>query len=312
MEKVFMIDGIRLCTESFGNPEDPAILLIMGAMSSMIWWDEEFCLLLADRGYFVIRFDNRDTGQSQTYEPGKPEYTVDDMADDCIRVLDFWGVVRAHFLGMSLGGMLAQIVALKYSGRVLSLNCLASSVWASVDPPLPAMSAETLANSERTRTINWSDTKTAVEYMVAAGRLLCGKGRVFDEKRHRELAELECGRSRNLYALQNYLLLGGGESWWDRVSEINIPVTVFHGSDDKVLPLPHGEAIARAIPEAKFVILDGAGHEIHKNDWEEIAAVVASLPYRRGHSFGKVAPPCHSCRKLLSSHHGGHYERRNF
>ena len=274
MGKIFAVDGIQFCTESFGDPKKPALLLIMGAMSSMIWWDEEFCCLLADRGRFVIRFDNRDTGQSQTYEPGSPKYTVDDLVDDCIRILDFWNVKCAHFLGMSLGGMLAQIAALKYSGRILSLACLASSVWAFVDPSLPEMSAETIANSERTRTLNWSDKKAVIEYMAATGRLLCGKGRTFNEKRHRELAELEFKRSHNLCALQNYLLLGGGESWWNRVSEINVPVTVFHGTDDKVLPLPHGEAIARAIPGAKISVLQGAGHELHKDDWEKIAAII--------------------------------------
>jgi len=138
-----------------------------------------------------------------------------------------------------------------------------------------AQNAARAFGAVRTRAINWRDTKAAVEYMVATGHLLCGRGRVFDEKRHRALAEFECKRSRNLHALQNYLPLGGGESWWDRVSEISVPATVLHGTDDKVLPLPHGEAIARAIPEAKIVILDGAGHEIHKNDWEKIAAVVA-------------------------------------
>jgi len=275
MEIVFATDGIQICTESFGDPEDPALLLIMGAMSSMIWWDEEFCRLLANRGRYVIRFDNRDTGRSQMYEPGRPGYTVEDMADDCVRVLGFWHVERAHFLGMSLGGMLAQIAALKHTEHILSLTCLASSVWASVDYPLPEMSEEIHVNSERTRTLNWGDKKAAIEHMVATGRLLCGEGRVFDEKRYLELAELEFKRSRDLRTLQNYLFLGGGEGWWGRVSEIRVPVTVFHGTDDRVLPLPHGEAIAKIIPGAKIVILEGAGHELHKDDWEKIAAAIS-------------------------------------
>ena len=174
----------------------------------------------------------------------------------------------------TLGGMLAQIAAMKYPMRVLSLICLASSVWASVDPPPPEMSPETIANSQRTRAVDWNDKNAAVEYMVGTGRLLCGSGRVFNEKRHRELAELEFKRSRDLSAFQNYLLLGGGETWWNRVSEISAPVTVLHGTDDRVLPLPHGEAIAKAIPGAKIIILEGAGHELHKDDWGKVAAAV--------------------------------------
>lgn len=274
MGKVFSTDGVRLCTESFGDPKDPALLLIMGAMSSMIWWDEEFCRFLASRGRFVIRFDNRDTGLSQTYEPGRPGYTVDDMADDCIRVLDFWNVKQAHFFGMSLGGMLAQIAALKYAERVLSMTCVASRVLASINPPPPRASSEVLRASELARFLHWGDKKAVIDYMTAIGRLLCGKGRVFNEKRHRELAEIEFNRSSDLRALQNYLLLRGGKRWWNQVSEIRAPVTAIHGTDDTVLPLPHSEAIAKSIPGAKIVILKGAGHELHKDDWEDIADAI--------------------------------------
>ena len=277
MEKNFTADGILLCTESFGNPRDPALLLIMGAMSSMIWWDEEFCRLLAGRGRFVIRFDNRDTGQSQTYEPGKPRYTVDDMADDCIRVLDFWNVEGAHFLGMSLGGMLAQIAALKHPGRVRALTCLASRIWGHVSPPPPKTSPEILKIYDLARALNWADKETVIEYMTAIGRLFSGKGRVFNEKRHRELAEFEFERAGDLRALQNYPLLGGGRNWWNRASEIRVPVTVIHGTDDRVLPLLHGEAIAKTIPGAKLVILDGAGHGHHRDDWNKIADAITVI-----------------------------------
>jgi len=274
MGKVFSTDGVRLCTESFGDPKDPALLLIMGAMSSMIWWDEEFCRFLASRGRFVIRFDNRDTGLSQTYEPGRPGYTVDDMADDCIRVLDFWNVKQAHFFGMSLGGMLAQITALKYPERIHTLTCLASRALASVSPPPPKTSSVVLRASERTRFLRWGDKKTVIEYMTDIGRMLCGKGRIFNEKRHRELAELEFDRSQNLHSLRNYLLLRGGRVWWNKAFGIRTPVTVIHGTDDVVLPLPHGEAIAKTIPGAKLAVLKGAGHELHKDDWGEIANTI--------------------------------------
>ncbi len=102
-EKIFKINGIDICTESFGNPKNPAILLIMGATCSMVYWDEEFCEQLANSGAFVIRFDNRDVGRSVAYEPGTSNYSVTDMAEDAIGVLDAYHIDQAHLFGMSLG-----------------------------------------------------------------------------------------------------------------------------------------------------------------------------------------------------------------
>ena len=118
VEKAVERPGLTLATEAFGDPSDPAILLIMGATSSMLWWPEAFCEQLAGAGRYVIRYDNRDTGRSTTGAPGKPTYTTDDMADDAVRILDDYGIERAHVVGMSLGGMIAQLVALKAPERV--------------------------------------------------------------------------------------------------------------------------------------------------------------------------------------------------
>lgn len=108
-ERLVKENGIDICAESFGRPSDPAILLIMGAATSMIWWENEFCERIADNGRFVIRLDNRDVGRSTAYELGNPEYTFEDMADDANRVLDAYGIERAHIVGMSMGGMLTQM-----------------------------------------------------------------------------------------------------------------------------------------------------------------------------------------------------------
>ncbi|RUY78240.1 alpha/beta fold hydrolase, partial [Mesorhizobium sp. M7A.F.Ca.CA.001.10.2.1] len=102
----------EIISETFGDPANPPLLLIMGAMASMLWWPEAFCRELADAGLFVIRYDNRDTGRSTKYKPGEPPYTFDDMADDAMRVLDDHGIGKANVVGMSMGGMIAQLVAL--------------------------------------------------------------------------------------------------------------------------------------------------------------------------------------------------------
>src|SRR5262245_31073419 len=105
-------NGVELCTESFGEPPNAPILLVMGIGGSMLWWEAGSCLLLADGGRFVIRYDHRDTGRSVTYEPGRPEYTGADLVADAVGVLDAYGIPAAHAVGVSAGGALAQLLAL--------------------------------------------------------------------------------------------------------------------------------------------------------------------------------------------------------
>src|SRR5256885_3789188 len=110
-------NGVELCTESFGRPTDPAILLIMGIGGSMLWWEDGFCRLLAEGGRFVIRYDQRDTGRSVTYGPGRPRYAGSDLVADAVGVLDAYELVAAHVVGVSAGGAVAQLLALDFSDR---------------------------------------------------------------------------------------------------------------------------------------------------------------------------------------------------
>src|SRR5215213_1267257 len=120
-------NGVELCTGSFGRHGDPPILLIMGVGGSMLWWEEGFCTLLAEGARFVIRYDHRDTGRSVTYEPGGPEYTSADLIADSVAVLDAYGIPAAHVVGVSAGGAFAQLLALGYPDRVLSLILISTS-----------------------------------------------------------------------------------------------------------------------------------------------------------------------------------------
>ena len=143
-------DGIELATEALGDPAHPPVLLIMSVMASMLWWPDEFCERLANRGRRVVRYDNRDTGRSTTYEAGKPAYTLDDMADDAVRVLDGYGFSAAHLVGMSLGGMIAQLAALKHPARVASLTAIGASPVGEDTSGLPSVS---LRSSHRSSSI---------------------------------------------------------------------------------------------------------------------------------------------------------------
>ena len=185
-EQIYKINGIDICTESFWrNPTHPAVLLIMGAMCSMVYWDEEFCQRLADTGRYVIRYDNRDVGRSVAYEPGDSQYTVVDMADDAVGVLDAYRVDQAHIVGMSLGGMIAQIIALRHPQRVLTITLIATSIFGSDENnrDLPPMDEKILAYHADGAALNWSDKEAVANYLVAGSSLLCGSKRKFDEKR---------------------------------------------------------------------------------------------------------------------------------
>lgn len=281
-EKLIQINGAQLCAESFGEPGRPAVLLMMGAMASMLWWDEEFCRRLAERGHYVIRYDNRDVGRSTASEPGNPRYTLDDMADDAVAVLDAYQIDRAHLAGMSLGGMIAQIVALRQPRRVLTLTLIATSVFGPDNPELPAIDPKILAYHAGGAAINWSDRPSAVAYMAEGWRLLAGSKHPFDERKAFQLAAAEAARANHLPSMFNHALLQGGEAYSGRIHEINLPTLVIHGTEDPVLPYPHGIALANEIPGATLLSLAGVGHEIPQPEWETIiTAMVRHIATRK-------------------------------
>ncbi len=126
-ERVISVDGIDLCVETFGDSNDAAVLLISGLGASMDWWHTEFCAQLAEAGRHVIRYDHRDTGRSTSYAAGEPKYTGADLTADALRVLDGLGIDRAHLVGVSAGGGIAQELAAEHAHRVLSITLIATS-----------------------------------------------------------------------------------------------------------------------------------------------------------------------------------------
>lgn len=279
-EDLYRVNDIELSAETFGDRADPAILLIMGAMASMVWWPEELCLRLAARGRFVIRYDHRDTGRSQTYEPGVSHYDVDDLAADALGLLDVLGIPAATLAGMSLGGLLSQIVALRAPERVRSLVLIASEPLATGDPSVPGVDPAVLAYHGRAATLDWSDLDAVVEYHVGGWRLLSGSARPFDEPLIRAIASEDVRRARNPRSAFNHALLSGGEQWVDRLSEIRQATLVVHGTDDLVLPFAHGLALVRGIPNSEMLMLKGAGHELHRLDWDTIIDGILALEAR--------------------------------
>ncbi|MDD9268320.1 alpha/beta fold hydrolase [Paenibacillus sp. GCM10023248] len=266
-ERLIYKDGIEICSEHFGDRKDPAILLIMGAQSSLIWWEEEFCQRLADAGRFVIRYDNRDVGRSTTYEPGQPDYTFEDMADDAIRVLDAYEIEQAHLVGMSLGGMLSQMVALRHPARVRTLTLIATSNFAAGLPPMEDKIIDFFSNVQA---IDWTDEESVIDFAIARSRILVGSKHPFDEKKVYRLAQEDFRRSSRMASINNHGLLAGGEAYLARTGEIEAPALVIHGTEDPIIPYEHGLNLVNEIPGAVLHTLEGVGHEMHADDWESI------------------------------------------
>ena len=261
-------------SESFGDRSAPAVLLIMGAMASGVWWPEEFCARLAARGRFVIRYDHRDTGRSTSYRPGEPGYSVETLADDALTVLDAYGINRAHLVGMSLGGYLGQLLALKASQRVLTLTLIASERLALTDPALPSIDPKVIAYHAQAAEIDWTNRRAVLEYQVGAWRLLAGSAHPFDEEGIRALAAADFARTPNPLVPFNHARLGDATGWVDRLDEITAPALIIHGTEDPVLPYAHGRALHAGLRGSRLLTLPGTGHELHPLDWPTIVDAI--------------------------------------
>ncbi|WP_030389520.1 alpha/beta fold hydrolase [Streptomyces sp. NRRL S-241] len=274
-ERIIEAEGIRLCTESFGDPSDPPVLLIMGTGASMLWWEEGFCRMLAEGGRFVIRYDHRDTGRSVTYEPGRPGYTGADLVADAVRVLDARGIPAAHVVGVSAGGALAQLLALDHARRVLSLVLISTTcaVPGDGDRDLPPPTEEFM-RFVSTAQVDWSDADSVIDHQVAYARVLAGGRRPFDETAARGLVRRDVERADDFGAARNHDCLPDDEPPRASLSSIAVPTLVIHGTADPMFPLRHGEVLAQQIPAARLLALADAGHGIDRADWPTIVAAV--------------------------------------
>lgn len=272
-EKIVHNNNVELYTESFGDIKNPCILLIMGASASMVWWDEEFCQRLSRNNRFIIRYDNRDVGLSTCYEPGTTNYTVLDMADDAIAILNAYSIKQAHLVGMSLGGMIGQILAIRNPERVLTVTAIASGIWDD-NPELPSIDQKILDYHMQASDVNWADRDAVVKYMVNGWKLLNGSAHPFDEEQAIKLAQTEVKRAKNLLSMFNHALLKGGEKLYGKASSITMPFLIIHGTEDPVLPFRHAEIMANTIPKASLHVLKGSGHEIHRAEWENVINLI--------------------------------------
>jgi pimeloyl-ACP methyl ester carboxylesterase len=270
------VGSVELCAQSFGERGDPAILLIGGSSSSMDWWETDFCTQLAAGGRFVVRYDLRDTGQSVHYPPGEPAYGSVELVADAVGVLDAYGIGSACVMGISMGGAMAQLVALDHPDRVSSLVLV--STMAPGGPSAP-MDERLRAYFESAPEVDWSDLDAVVAQQVDYARALAARSVPFDEAGTRALVEHALGRTADVRAsLTNHnVVRDDRKPWFSRLGEIRMPTLVVHGEEDPLFPIPLAEAMAAEIPGATLLVEPGVGHEFVRRSWPVVIPAVLRI-----------------------------------
>jgi pimeloyl-ACP methyl ester carboxylesterase len=272
-------NGIEIEYDTFGDPSDPAILLVMGLGIQMIAWHETFCQMLVDRGYFVIRFDNRDVGLSSKIEGG-PEpnvmqlmqgdyssasYRLSDMANDAVGVLDALGVEKAHVVGVSMGGMIGQTLAIEHPDRVLSLTSIMSTTGSqAVGQPRPEVMMALIAPPP-------TDRDGFVDHQAKMFRLIGSPDYPMPEEELRGLIGSSYDRMNYPAGFMRQLscILASGDRT-AALASVTAPTVVIHGEADPLIQPDGGEATAKAIPGAKLVKIPGMGHDFPPQLWQRL------------------------------------------
>jgi pimeloyl-ACP methyl ester carboxylesterase len=281
-------NGIELEYETFGDPLSQPLVLISGLATQMISWQEPFCELLASRGFFVIRFDNRDVGLSTWMDgagppdigaafrgEGHPAYQLDDMADDVAGLLDSLGIPAVHLVGASMGGFIAQLVAIDHPERVLTLTSIMSGPGGSDEvAPTPEGAAVLIVPPPATR-------EERIEVAMSIHRTLAGAGDQLDEAVERARAERSVDRAYYPLGVGRQLVaIMSAGSRLERLKHVRVPTLVVHGTDDILVPVENGRLVAGAVPGARLVEIAGMGHDIPRRVWAELADAIEELARR--------------------------------
>lgn len=285
-------NGIEIEYETFGSPDARPLLLIMGLGAQMLSWDEELCTELAERGFYVIRFDNRDSGLSTWMDGGgrpdiaaalsgdaQPAYQLDDLAADAAGLLDAMGIPAAHIVGASMGGFIAQLVAINHPEEALSLTSIMSGPGGhDAVPPKPEAAPILLVTPPPTR-------DERIEQAMWIRRILVGPGDPFDEELERTRAARNVDRAYNPYGTGRQLVaILAAQSRTERLHGVGVPTLVIHGVDDVLVPVENGRLVAAAVPGARLIEFDGMGHDLPKRVWPQVEDAIAELAGQAIHS----------------------------
>lgn len=283
---VVRANGADLGVETFGDPADPALLLVG---NTMLTWEDALCERLAAGPRFVVRYDLRDTGRSTTVDPDAPRYTLRDLTGDAAGLLDALDLPRAHVVGYAAGGWIAQLLALDRPHRVASLTLIATRPTAPGpnDPDLPEHSPELMSHLMDTPEPDWADRDAVLDYLVESGRQFAGSG-PFDEAEVREhtrrifdraVTGAPAGMDPRKVQLANqvasmFAALDSGDRWRERLGGITARTLVIHGAEDPFFPIGNGAALAREIPGAELLVLPRTGQELPRRVWDTVVTAV--------------------------------------
>jgi pimeloyl-ACP methyl ester carboxylesterase len=287
-EQTAQVNGIEIAYDTIGDPSNPPLLLVMGLSMQLIHWDLELCEQLAERGFWVIRFDNRDSGHSTQIDAPVPNlrramlgmrvgtpYLLRDMADDAFGLMDHLGVEAAHVVGASMGGMIAQTMAIEHPERVLSLTSIMSTT------------GDRRAGRPKLRVFGLlmrrapEDREGYIESFLRTFKTIGSPGFPFDEQRARELAEATYERGHRSAGTGRQLaaILASGDRT-QQLRSLKVPTTVVHGRSDPLVPFRGGRATAAAIPDARLVAIPGMGHDLPREVWPQLIDAVVETAGR--------------------------------
>ncbi|MFL5820924.1 MAG: alpha/beta fold hydrolase [Solirubrobacteraceae bacterium] len=307
-ERMARVNGLDIAYETFGQAEDPPLLLVMGLGAQMLLWEDELCRLLTDRGLFVIRFDNRDVGRSSKTPGPAPSvwraflgrriaaaYTLDDLADDAIGLLDRLGIGAAHVVGASMGGMIAQMSAVRHPDRVLSLTSIMSTTGdRKVGRARRLMLPLLLRRARPGREQN-------VARAVRVFRAIGSPGFPFDEKAVTNLAGRSYDRCFHPVGVAHQLaaILASGDRT-EALRGIRAPTLVVHGTDDPLINVSGARATAQAIPDAQLMLIPGMGHDLPRQLWPRLVDAICANADRAGERALRPASPAAGAGRAAS------------
>ena len=278
-------NGIEIEYETIGDRRAAPLLLISGLGSQLISWDDRFCEQLAARGFFVIRYDNRDSGLSTKMEAAgepdllaafagnaKPAYHLDDLAADAAGVLSALGIGAAHIVGVSMGGFIAQLIAINHPERVLSLTSIMSGPGGQDGvPPQPEGADVLMRIPPETR-------EERIEHGVWIRKTLKGPGDPFDEAM--ETRQVERAYDRSYYPVgtgRQLVAILAAEGRLEKLSRVKVPTLVIHGTDDVLVPVDNGRSVANAIPGARLLEVEHMGHNLPERVWPQVFDAIEEL-----------------------------------
>jgi pimeloyl-ACP methyl ester carboxylesterase len=281
-------NGLEFEYDTFGDPAGPSLVLVMGLGAQMISWDEEFCELLAARGFHVVRFDNRDVGLSTRLDhlgvPNPfavrdgveaPPYTLDDMADDTAAIMEGLGIAAGHVVGASMGGFVVQALAIRHPQRVLSLTSIMSAPGGLTDNvPATAEATQALLRTPP------ADREGMIEHGIWVGRQISGPEH-FDEAEARRKRTIAIDRAVSVEGTaRQFAAIAAAPSRLEGLRQLDVPALVVHGEADPLVPVENGRQTAAAIPGARLLLFATMGHDLPRPFWPEIVHAIAETASR--------------------------------